>query len=244
MSRLKILMVLTSHEALGDSGKKTGFWLEELAAPYYVFEDAGLVVTLASPKGGRPPLDPKSDTEASRTDATRRFEADPKAQAALADTVPLRDVIAENFDAVFYPGGHGPLWDLAEDKVSIALVEAMLGSGKPSAFVCHAPGVLKHARNPEGEPIVSGKEVTGFSNSEESAAGLADVVPFLVETMVLENGGRYTKAADWQPHVLTDGMLITGQNPASSEPAAQAVLKRLNFFSAPGFVASIPWNAS
>ena len=241
---MNILMVLTSHDALGDSGEKTGFWLEELAAPYYVFEDAGLHITLASPKGGRPPLDPRSDTETSRTDATRRFEADTRAQAALAATVPLRDVVAEDFDAVFYPGGHGPLWDLAEDPVSIALVEDMLGSAKPAAFVCHAPGVLRHARNPEGEPIVSGKEVTGFANSEETASGLAEVVPFLVETMLQENGGRYSKAADWQPHVVTDGMLITGQNPASSEAAAKAVLKRLNFFSAPGFVASIPWNAS
>ncbi len=241
---MKILMVLTSHEALGDSGEKTGFWLEELAAPYYVFEDAGLLITLASPKGGRPPLDPRSDTETSATAATRRFEADSKAQAALADTVPLKDVIAEDFDAVFYPGGHGPLWDLAEDPASIALIEAMLGSAKPSAFVCHAPGVLRHARNPEGEPIVKDKEVTGFANSEETTAGRSEVVPFLVETMLQENGGRYTKAADWEPHVVTDGMLITGQNPASSEPAAKAVLKRLNFFSAPGFVASIPWNAS
>jgi putative intracellular protease/amidase len=241
---MKILMVLTSHAALGDSHEKTGFWLEELAAPYYAFEDAGLLITLASPMGGRPPLDPRSDTEGARTDATRRFEADPKAQAALSDTVPLRDVIASDFDAVFYPGGHGPLWDLAEDPVSIALVEAMLGAAKPAAFVCHAPGVLRHARNPEGEPIVQGREVTGFANSEEQAAGLTDVVPFRVEDMLVENGGRYTRAADWEPHVVTDGMLITGQNPASSGPAAKAVLKRLNFFSAPGFVASIPWNAS
>ncbi len=241
---MKILMVLTSHDALGDSGEKTGFWLEELATPYYVFEDAGLLTTLASPRGGRPPIDPRSDTETSRTDATRRFEADPRAQAALDDTVPLRDVIAEDFEAVFFPGGHGPLWDLAENPASIALVEAMLGSAKPSAFVCHAPGVLRHARNPEGEPIVKGKEVTGFANSEEAVAGLVDIVPFLVENMLVESGGRYTKAEDWHPHVVTDGMLITGQNPASSEPAAKAVLKRLNFFSAPGFVASIPWNVS
>lgn len=241
---MKILMVLTSHEALGDSGEKTGFWLEELAAPYYVFEDASLLITLASPKGGRPPLDPRSDTETSRTDATRRFEADPKAQAALDRTVPLEDVVAADFDAVFYPGGHGPLWDLAEDPVSIALIEAMLGSARPSAFVCHAPGALRHARNSEGEPIVKDREVTGFANSEEAAAGLTDVVPFPVESMLVENGGRYTKAADWEPHVVTDGMLITGQNPASSGPAAKAVLKRLNFFSAPSFVASIPWDAS
>jgi putative intracellular protease/amidase len=241
---MKILMVLTSHDALGDSGEKTGFWLEELAAPYYVFEDAAVLITLASPRGGKPPLDPRSDTEASRTEATRRFETDPKAQAMLAHTVPLADVVATDFDAVFYPGGHGPLWDLAENPWSIALVAAMLAAGKPAAFVCHAPGVLRHVRDPEGAPILQGRNVTGFSDTEEAAAGLTAVVPFLVEDMLVKNGGRYTKAADWQPHVVTDGMLITGQNPASSEPAARALLKRLNFFSAPSFVASIPWNAS
>jgi putative intracellular protease/amidase len=241
---MKILMVLTSHDALGDSGEKTGFWLEELAAPYYVFEDAAVLITLASPRGGKPPLDPRSDTEASRTEATRRFETDPKAQAMLAHTVLLADVVATDFDAVFYPGGHGPLWDLAENPWSIALVAAMLAAGKPAAFVCHAPGVLRHVRDPEGAPILQGRNVTGFSDTEEAAAGLTAVVPFLVEDMLVENGGRYTKAADGQPHVVTDGMLITGQNPASSEPAARALLKRLNFFSAPSFVASIPWNAS
>jgi putative intracellular protease/amidase len=241
---MKILMVLTSHDALGDSGEKTGFWLEEFAAPYYVFEDAAVLITLASPRGGRPPMDPRSDAEGARTAATRRFETDPKAQAKLAHTVPLADVDPKDFDAVFYPGGHGPLWDLAEDPASIALIEAMLAAGKPSAFVCHAPGVLLHARDAEGAPLVQGRNVTGFSDTEEDAAGLSAVVPFLVESMLLRNGGQYTKAADGQPYVVTDGMLITGQNPASSEPAARAVLKRLNFFSAPSFVASIPWNAS
>ncbi len=241
---MKILMVLTSHEALGDSGEKTGFWLEEFAAPYYAFDEAAVLITLASPRGGKPPLDPRSDTEGSRTDATRRLETDAKAQAMLANTVPLADVLAADFDAVFYPGGHGPLWDLAEDPASIALIEAMLAAGKPAAFVCHAPGALLHVRDAEGEPLVKGRNVTGFSDTEEAAIGLTTVVPFLVERMLSENGGRYTKGGDWQPHVVVDGMLITGQNPASSEPAARALLKRLNFFSAPSFVASIPWNAS
>ena len=242
---MKILIVLTSHETLGKSGEKTGFWLEELAVPYYLFEDVGLLITLASPKGGRPPHDPRSKATAESSEAVRRFEADPKAQAALENTVRLSDVLAEDFDALFYPGGHGPLWDLAEDPVSIGLIEEMLASGKPSAFVCHAPGVLRHVKaTSEADPIVMDRDVTGFSNSEEEAAGLTDVVPFLVETMLRENGGRYTKAADGQPHVVVDGMLITGQNAASSEPTAKAMLKRLNFFSAPSFVASIPWNAS
>jgi len=242
---MKILIVLTSHEDLGNSGEKTGFWLEELAVPYYLFEDAGLLITLASPKGGRPPQDPRSNPTPGSPEPVRRFEADPKAQAALDNTVRLCDVLAEDFDAVFYPGGHGPLWDLAEDPVSIGLIEEMLASGKPSAFVCHAPGVLRHVKNTsEDEPIMKEKEVTGFSNSEEEALGLTNVVPFLVETMLTQNEGRYTKGADGAPHVVVDGMLITGQNAASSEPAARAVLKRLNFFSAPSFVASIPWNAS
>ncbi len=174
---MKILIVLTSHETLGQSGERTGFWLEELAAPYYSFADAGLLITLASPKGGRPPVDPRSETDSAGTEATRRFQTDPKAQAALDNTVPLGSVIADDFDAVFYPGGHGPLWDLAEDPASIALIEAVLGSAKPAAFVCHAPGVLRHVKNPEREPIVFGKDVTGFSNSEETATGLSEVVP-------------------------------------------------------------------
>ena len=223
----KILMVLTSHSALGDTGKKTGFWLEEFAAPYYVFLDAGADITLASPQGGQPPLDPKSDDPGAQTDATRRFKADAAAQKALAHTHPLADMPAADFDAVFYPGGHGPLWDLAEDKHSIALIEQLLAAGKPVAAVCHAPGVLRHPKGADGESVVRGKQVTGFTNTEEAAAGLTDIVPFLVEDMLKKNGGQYTKAGDWQPHVLTDGLLITGQNPASSEPAAQALLKKL-----------------
>ena len=224
----KILMVLTSHSALGDTGKKTGFWLEEFAAPYYVFLDAGAHVTLASPQGGQPPLDPKSDAPDAQTDATRRFKSDAAAQAALAQTHKLAEVSAANFDAVFYPGGHGPLWDLAEDKTSIALIEQMLAAGKPVAAVCHAPGVLRHPKTPDGQPVVRGKNVTGFTNTEEAAAGLTDIVPFLVEDMLKGHGGHYAKAGDWQPYVLTDGLLITGQNPASSEPAAQALLKKLS----------------
>lgn len=223
----KILMVLTSHSALGDTGKKTGFWLEEFAAPYYVFLDAGVRITLASPQGGQPPLDPKSDAPDAQTDATRRFKQDGAAQKALAHTHKLAEVSGGDFDAVFYPGGHGPLWDLAEDKSSIALIEQLLAAGKPVATVCHAPGVLRHPKTADGESVVRGKQVTGFTNTEEEASGLTDVVPFLVEDMLKKNGGQYSKAGDWQPHVLTDGLLITGQNPASSAPAAQALLKKL-----------------
>ena len=223
----KILMVLTSHSALGDTGKKTGFWLEEFAAPYYVFRDAGADVTLASPQGGQPPLDPKSDAPDAQTDATRRFKKDEAAQNELVHTHTLAEVSAADFDAVFYPGGHGPLWDLAEDKHSIALIEQMLAAGKPVAAVCHAPGVLRHPKDADGQSVVQGKQVTGFTNSEEKASGLTDVVPFLVEDMLQENGGQYSKAGDWEEHVLTDGLLITGQNPASSYPAAQALLKQL-----------------
>jgi putative intracellular protease/amidase len=224
---MKILMVLTSHDKLGDTGKKTGFWLEEFAAPYYVFQDAGAQITLASPLGGQPPLDPKSDDAAAQTDATRRFKADTAAQAALAQTLKLRDMAASNFDAVFYPGGHGPLWDLAENAYSISVIEAMLAAGKPVAAVCHAPGVLRHVKASDGKSVVQGRAVTGFTNTEEQAAGLTDVVPFLVEDMLRKNGGDYSKAADWQPHVVTAGLLITGQNPASSEPAAKALLALL-----------------
>ena len=223
----KILMVLTSHSALGDTGKKTGFWLEEFAAPYYVFLDAGAEITLASPQGGQPPLDPKSDDPDAQTEATRRFKADAAAQKALAHTLKLADMSAASFDAVFYPGGHGPLWDLAEDKTSIALIEQLLAAGKPVAAVCHAPAVLRHPKDADGQPVVRNRNVTGFTNTEEAAAGLTDIVPFLVEDMLKKNGGQYSKAGDWQPHVLTDGLLITGQNPASSEPAAQALLKKL-----------------
>ena len=223
----KILMVLTSHDQLGNTGAKTGFWLEEFAAPYYVFKDAGAAVTLASPKGGQPPLDPKSDDPGAQTDATRRFKADAAAQKALAHTERLADVQAADFDAVFYPGGHGPLWDLAEDAHSIALIEATLNAGKPVAAVCHAPAVLRHPKGKDGQSVVKGKNVTGFTNTEEAAVGLTNVVPFLVEDMLQANGGHYAKLGDWQPYAITDGLLITGQNPASSEPAAHALLKKL-----------------
>lgn len=224
---MKILMVLTSHDQLGNTGQKTGFWLEEFAAPYYVFQDAGAQITLASPKGGQPPLDPKSDDPSFQTEATRRFKADPAAQAMLATTVKLSEVSAKDFDAVFYPGGHGPLWDLAEDADSIKLIEATLAAGKPLASVCHAPGVLRHAKQADGTPIVKGRTVTGFSNSEEAAVQLTAIVPFLVEDELKLKGGMYSKGPDWAPFVLTDGSLITGQNPASSEPAAQALLAKL-----------------
>ena len=224
---MNIMMVLTSHDQLGNTGRKTGFWLEEFAAPYYVFADAGAKLTLASPKGGQPPLDPKSDEPSSQTDATRRFKADTAAQAALASTIKLSTLKASDFDAVFYPGGHGPLWDLAEDATSIALIDAMMAAGKPVAAVCHAPGVFRRTHAPDGQALVKGKNVTGFTNTEEAAAGLTDVVPFLVEDMLQAHGGTYSKGADWQPHVVVDGLLITGQNPASSEPAAQALLAQL-----------------
>lgn len=224
---MKILMVLTSHDTLGTTGQKTGFWLEEFASPYYAFKDAGADLTLASPLGGQPPLDPKSDEPDFQTDATRRFKDDPFTQSVLANTVKLAEIDPEGFDAVFYPGGHGPLWDLAEDPHSIALIEAMVASGKPVAAVCHAPGVLRHPRTATGLSVVKGKAVTGFANSEEEAVGLTAVVPFLVEDLLKQCGGTYTKGLDWAPHVVTDGLLITGQNPASSEPAAQALLARL-----------------
>jgi len=225
---MKILMVLTSHDKLGTTGEKTGFWLEEFAAPYYVFKDAGAKVVLASPLGGQPPLDPKSDAPDFQTEATHRFKDDSAAQKVLSSTLKLAEVSAADFDAVFYPGGHGPLWDLAEDPSSIALIEAMLAAGKPVATVCHAPGVLRHPKTSDGTFVVQGKTVTGFTNSEEEAVGLTKVVPFLVEDMLKQNGGKYSKAQDWHPHVVTDGLLITGQNPASSEPAAKALLEKLS----------------
>lgn len=224
---MKILMVLTSHDKLGDTGKKTGFWLEEFAAPYYVFKDAGADITLASPNGGQPPLDPKSDEPDAQTDATHRFKSDPAAQAALADTHKLAGVSGDGFDALFYPGGHGPLWDLAEDAHSIALIESMAAAGKTVSAVCHAPGVLRGVLAKDGTPLVKGRKVTGFTNTEEEAAQLTKVVPFLVEDMLVENGGVYSKGPDWKPYVVTDGKLITGQNPASSELAAQGVLAQL-----------------
>ena len=223
----KILIVLTSHDKLGNTGERTGFWLEELAAPYYVLKDAGVQLTLASPLGGQPPLDPKSDDPDAQTDATRRFAADTEAQAELANTRVLNTLDAGDYDAVFYPGGHGPLWDLAEDASSIALIESMLNNGKPVAAVCHAPAVLRHAKDADGKPVVAGKAVTCFSNSEEAAVGLTDVVPFLVEDMLADSGGKFSKGADWEAHVLTDGLLITGQNPASSALAADALLRAL-----------------
>lgn len=224
---MKILMVLTSHDELGTTGKKTGFWLEEFAAPYYVFKDFGAEITLASPKGGQPPLDPKSDEKDFQTAATERFKSDGEAQAALAQTLKLSEISPADYDALFYPGGHGPLWDLAEDKNSIALIEAMYAQGKPVSAVCHAPGVLRHAKSPDGSPLVRGKSVTGFSNSEESAVGLTDVVPFLVEDELQKNGGKYSKGVDWQSYIVRDGNLITGQNPASSEAVARVVLAQL-----------------
>jgi len=223
----KILMVLTSYDQLGDTGKKTGFWLEEFAAPYYVLKDAGADLTVVSPAGGQPPLDPKSDAPDAQTDATRRFKADAEAQAVLASTGKLSRVKAADFDAVFYPGGHGPLWDLAEDRNSIGLIEALAAAGKPIALVCHAPGVLRHVKAADGSPLVKGKKVTGFTNTEEDAVGLSQVVPFLVEDMLKTNGGAYSRGADWQSYVVTDGKLVTGQNPASSEAGAEALLKLL-----------------
>ena len=224
---MNILMVLTSHDQLGDTGKKTGFWLEEFAAPYYVFKDAGAQITLASPKGGQPPIDPRSDEPEARTADTERFRKDAAATTALANTHKLADVVKQPFDAVFYPGGHGPMWDLAEDRDSIALIEATYAANKPVVAVCHAPAVLRHTRDPFGLPLVQGRAVTGFTNSEEAAVGLTDAVPFLIEDMLISNGGLYEKGNDWAPHVVTDGMLITGQNPASSGPAAQALVKLL-----------------
>ncbi|WP_374855737.1 type 1 glutamine amidotransferase domain-containing protein [Acinetobacter indicus] len=222
---MKILIVLTSHDRLGDTGKQTGFWLEELAAPYYAFVDAGAEVTLASPKGGQPPLDPKSNEPDAQTKATERFKADTAAMQDLAQTRKLSEVSIADFDAVFYPGGHGPLWDLAEDPDSISLIEQTLQANKPVALVCHAPGVLRHVKAQDGQPLVKGKTVTGFSNTEEDAVGLTNIVPFLVEDMLKEHGGQYSKAEDWQVHVQQDGLLITGQNPASSEATAEALLK-------------------
>lgn len=224
---MNILIVLTSHDTLGDTGRKTGFWLEELAAPYYVFKAAGAKLTLASPKGGQPPLDPKSNEPDFQTDDTRRFEQDAEAKAALANTVPLHSVSHQAFDAVFYPGGHGPLWDLAEDKHSISLIETTLNASKPVALVCHAPGVLRHTKKADGSPLVAGKKVTGFTNSEEEAVQLTNVVPFLVEDELKKLGGNYTKGDDWQSYVLQDGLLITGQNPASSAQAATTLIQFL-----------------
>ena len=224
---MKILLVLTSHDQLGDTGQKTGFWLEEFTSPYYVFKDAGAEVVLASPKGGQPPLDPKSDQADSQTDSTRRFAEDSETQQKLANTVPLGQINAADFDGVFYPGGHGPLWDLTNDANSIQLIEAFNRADKAMAFVCHAPAVLKNVKTADGDALVKGKKVTGFSNSEEAAVELTDVVPFLIEDEFKAQGAHYEKGADWQSYVVIEGQLITGQNPASSEAAAEQLLKKL-----------------
>ncbi|MUV15782.1 type 1 glutamine amidotransferase domain-containing protein [Noviluteimonas gilva] len=220
---MKVLMVLTSHDQLGNTGEKTGFWLEEFASPYYVFKDADVEVTVASPKGGQPPIDPKSDDPANQTDSQNRFKADARAQSVLANTQRLDGVSAADYDAVFYPGGHGPMWDLAEDATSIKLIENFYNNGKPVAAVCHAPAVLRHVEI-DGQPIVKGKRVTGFANSEEEAVHLADVVPFLLEDELKRLGGKYEKVDDWHSLAIVDGRLITGQNPASSEATAKALL--------------------
>ena len=223
-----VLVVLTSHDQLGDTGEKTGFWLEELAAPYYAMKDAGVSLTLASPKGGQPPLDPKSAQEGFQTEATRRFEADAEAKAELAATHKLADVDPAQFDAIFYPGGHGPLWDLVSNADSIRLIEAFWAAQKPVAAVCHAPAVLLEARDAAGEHIVKGRQVTGFTNTEEAAVNLTEVVPLLVEDALAGRGGKFSRADDWTPHTCEDGQLITGQNPASSEPVAKLLLAALD----------------
>ena len=224
---MKILIVLTSHDQLGDTGKKTGFWLEEFAAPYYVLKDAGAAITLASPKGGLPPLDPKSEVPEFQTELTKRFRTDTAAQAELANTKKLADVSADDFDAVFYPGGHGPMWDMPDNATSIALIEAFVKADKPVGAVCHAPVALINVRGKDGEYLIKGKRVTGFTNEEEEAVGLTTVVPFLLEDRLKERGSIYSKTANWVPYVQVDGKLVTGQNPASSEPAAEELLKLL-----------------
>jgi len=225
---MKILMVLTSHDQLGNTGRKTGFWLEEFAAPYFTFRDAGAEIVIASPKGGQPPLDPKSNEPSFQTDYTHRFEADAGAMAALADSVRLDSVRQEDFDTVFYPGGHGPMWDLAEDGDSAALIESFIAADKPIALVCHAPAALRHVRGADGKPLVQGKQVTAFANSEEEAVGLTEVVPFLLEDELKKLGAQYSQGPDWGSYVRSDGLLITGQNPGSSLAAAQLLLQRLS----------------
>ncbi len=224
----KVLFVLTSHEDLGNTGEKTGFWIEEFAAPYYLLKDKGIDITLASPKGGQPPIDPKSDQADSQTPATIRFKSDDETQKILSQTHKLAEVNQADYDAVFYPGGHGPLWDLAEDKDSIALIEDFIRTNKIVAAVCHAPAIFRNTKNANGKPLVDGKKVTGFTNTEEAAVELTDVVPFLVEDMLKENGGIYSKKGDWKSYAVEDGLLITGQNPASSEAVAEILLKRLS----------------
>ncbi len=223
----KVLFVLTSHEDLGDTGHKTGFWIEEFAAPYYLLKEKGVEITIASPKGGQPPIDPKSNEPDFQTPATVRFNDDKETQEILSKTLKLETVNQEGFDAVFFPGGHGPLWDLAEDKNSIALIESFYNHNKPVASVCHAPAIFKHTKNTKGKPLVSGKKVTGFTNGEEEAVQLTAIVPFLVEDMLKKNGGIYSKKADWSPYAVQDGLLITGQNPASSELVASLLLEEI-----------------
>jgi len=225
---VKILMVLTSHDKLGNTGRKTGFWLEEFAAPYYTFKEAGADIVLASPRGGQPPLDPKSNEPSFQTDLTHRFEADAEAKAQLARTLRLDSVKAEDFDTVFYPGGHGPMWDLAEDQNSVRLLESFLAAGKTFALVCHAPGALRHVKTPDGKPLVQGKSVTGFTNGEEEEVGLTKVVPFLVEDELMSLGATFSKVQNWGVHTVADGQLITGQNPASSGPTAKLLIDTLN----------------
>ena len=225
---MNVLIVLTSHDQLGDTGEKTGFWLEEFASPYYHLKDAGVNVTLASPKGGQPPLDPKSDAPDFQTDATRRFENDPAAQNELANTLKLSDMEVGDFDGVFYPGGHGPLWDLYSDVDSIALIEGFISANKPVAAVCHAPAVLLNAKGPNGEPLVKGKQVTGFTNSEEAAVELTDIVPYLLEDQLVEKGGFFNKTEDWHSLAVVDGLIITGQNPSSSAAVADALLNAIS----------------
>ena len=222
-----VLFVLTSHSELGNTGKKTGFWVEEFAAPYYLLKDNGIQITIASPKGGQPPIDPKSTTADSQTPATVRFNEDKATQQILATTIILASVNQEDYDAVFYPGGHGPMWDLAEDKNSIELIEAFYNHNKPVSAVCHAPAIFKHTKNTDGTPLVNGKKVTGFSNTEEDAVMLTDIVPCLVENNLKANGGIYSKLENWAPYAVEDGLLITGQNPSSSELVAKLLLKRL-----------------
>jgi putative intracellular protease/amidase len=221
---MKIVMVVTSHDQLGSTGRKTGFWLEEFAAPYFVFRDAGIELTLASPNGGQPPIDPKSDVPENQTPAMARFKQDVRAQKELSQTVRLETIKSENYDTIFYVGGHGPMWDLAESRVSIALLEAFYNSGKVIALVCHSPGVLRHVTY-KGEPLVKGKRVTGFTNGEEEAVQLTHVVPFLVEDELMRLGAIFEKVKNWQPHAVVDGRLLTGQNPASSTLAAEELLK-------------------
>lgn len=224
---MKILIVLTSHSALGNTGEKTGFWIEEFAAPYYVLADAGAIITIASPDGGQPPVDPKSEAADAQTAATRRFYADLDAIDKVANTIKLSDINKDDYDAVFYPGGHGPLWDLANDINSIALIEGFYNTQKPVAFVCHAPAALVKVKAENGQPLVKGKKLTGFSDTEEEAVGLTKVVPFLLEDELKKLGAHYSKGADWSSYTVQDGLLITGQNPASSEAVAKLLLKTL-----------------